>query len=140
MDPELGRYSGEGNGYTLQYSGLENSMDCIVNGVRKSRTGLSDFHFHFSPSGGSVVKNLPASARDMGSIPGPGTKFPHAAEQLSLHAATSEFTCPKVCALQREATTMRSPHNTTVPLIVTRESLCAATKSPSTKRKTQCRH
>ena len=31
--------------YTLQYSGLENSMDCIVHGVTKSRTQLSDFHF-----------------------------------------------------------------------------------------------
>ena len=28
--PELGRSSGEGKGYPLQYSGLENSMDCIV--------------------------------------------------------------------------------------------------------------
>ena len=30
----------------LQYSGLENSMDCIFHGVAKSRTGLNDFHFH----------------------------------------------------------------------------------------------
>ena len=29
---------GEGNGYPLQYSGLENSMDCIVQGVTKSWT------------------------------------------------------------------------------------------------------
>ena len=36
---------GEGKGYPLQYSGLENSMDCIVHGVTKSRTRLSDFHF-----------------------------------------------------------------------------------------------
>ena len=28
--PGLGRYSGEGQGYPLQYSGLQNSMDCIV--------------------------------------------------------------------------------------------------------------
>ena len=35
--PELGRSPGEGNGYSLQYSGLENSMDCIVYGVIKSR-------------------------------------------------------------------------------------------------------
>ena len=32
---------GEGKGYSLQYSGLENFMDCIVHGVAKSRTGLS---------------------------------------------------------------------------------------------------
>ena len=43
--PGLGRSPGEGKGYPLQYSGLENSMDCIVHGMAKSRTGLSDFHF-----------------------------------------------------------------------------------------------
>ena len=42
--PGLGRFSGEGKGYPLQYSGLENSMDCIVHGVAKSQTRLSDFH------------------------------------------------------------------------------------------------
>ena len=31
--PELGGSPGEGKGYPLQYSGLENSMDCIVHGV-----------------------------------------------------------------------------------------------------------
>ena len=36
--PELGRSPGEGKGYTFQYSVLENSMDCIVHGVTKSRT------------------------------------------------------------------------------------------------------
>ena len=41
-----GRSAGEGKGYPLQYSGLENSMDCIVHGVTKSWTKLSDFHFH----------------------------------------------------------------------------------------------
>ena len=46
--PGLGRYPGEENGYPLQYSGLENSMDCIVHRVTKSQTRLSDFHFHFS--------------------------------------------------------------------------------------------
>ena len=33
--PGLGRYPGEGKAYPLQYSDLENSMDCIVHGVRK---------------------------------------------------------------------------------------------------------
>ena len=42
--PGLGRSPGEGKGYPLQYSGLENFMDCIVHGVAKSQTGLSDFH------------------------------------------------------------------------------------------------
>ena len=45
--PGLGRSPGEGKGYSLQYSGLENSMDCIVHGVPKSWTWLSGFHFHF---------------------------------------------------------------------------------------------
>ena len=44
--PGLGRSPGEGKGYPLQYSGLENSMDCTVHGVMKSRTRLSNFHFH----------------------------------------------------------------------------------------------
>ena len=42
----LGRSPGEGKRSPLQYSGLENSMECIVHGVTKSRTRLSDFHFH----------------------------------------------------------------------------------------------
>ena len=46
--PGLGRSTGEGKGYPLQYSGLENPMDCIVHGVSKSQTWLSNFHFHFT--------------------------------------------------------------------------------------------
>ena len=39
---------GEGKGYSLQYSGLDSSMDCIVHGVAKSQTRLSDVDFtHF---------------------------------------------------------------------------------------------
>ena len=44
--PGLGRSSGERKGYPLQYSGLENSMDCIVHGVTKSLIWSSNFHFH----------------------------------------------------------------------------------------------
>ena len=43
--PGLGRSPREGNNYPLQCSGLENSMDCIVHGVAKSQTWLSNFHF-----------------------------------------------------------------------------------------------
>ena len=43
--PELGRSPGEGKGYPLQYSGLENSMNCTVHGVAKSWTQLRKFHF-----------------------------------------------------------------------------------------------
>ena len=44
--PGLGRSPGEGKGYPLQCSGLENSMDSIVHGVTKSRTQLNDLPFH----------------------------------------------------------------------------------------------
>ena len=53
--PGLGRSPGEGKGYPLQYSGLENSMDCVVHGVTKSPTRLRDFHFHYLEE----VKNVP---------------------------------------------------------------------------------
>ena len=33
--PGLGRSAGEGVGYPLQYSGLENSIDCMVHGIAK---------------------------------------------------------------------------------------------------------
>ena len=39
--PGLGRSPGEENSYTLQYSGLENSMNCRVYRVTKSHTRLS---------------------------------------------------------------------------------------------------
>ena len=45
--PGLGRSPGEEKSYPLQYCGLENFMGCIVHGVSKSQTRLSDFHFHF---------------------------------------------------------------------------------------------
>ena len=47
----LGRSPGEGEGYPLQYSGLENSRDCIAHGVAKSQTRLRDFHFHLLVTG-----------------------------------------------------------------------------------------
>ena len=43
--PGLGRSPEEGNGYPLQYSGLENSTDCIDHVVTKTWTQLSDFQF-----------------------------------------------------------------------------------------------
>ena len=48
--PGFGRSPGEGKGYPLQYSGLENSMDCIVHGVAEldmtEQLSLSFFTFH----------------------------------------------------------------------------------------------
>ena len=57
--PGLGRSPGEGNGPLLQYSGLENSLDCTVHGVTKSRMRLSDFHFQCASGGSSEVTNEP---------------------------------------------------------------------------------
>ena len=50
--PGSGRSPGEGNGYSLQYSCLENSIDggvwqATVHGVTNSHTQLSGYHFHF---------------------------------------------------------------------------------------------
>ena len=65
--PGLAR-CGEGNGYLLQYSGHENSVDCTVHGVTKNRTRLSDFHFRFQPShwgfpDGSSCRESPRQCR-----------------------------------------------------------------------------
>ena len=74
--PGLGRSPGEGKGYPLQYSGLENSMDCIVYGFAKSQTKLSDFHFTIKEQRAFqvalVVKNPAANAGAMDSIAGLG--------------------------------------------------------------------
>ena len=54
--------------HSLQYSGLENSVDCIVHGVAESRARLSDFHFHRALGVSQValvVKNSPANAGDV---------------------------------------------------------------------------
>ena len=45
--PGLGRFPGEGKGYLLQYSGLENSMDFIVHAVAESDT-TERLSFHFT--------------------------------------------------------------------------------------------
>ena len=52
--PGLGRSPGGGNGYPLQYSCLENSMDrgawkAMVHGATKSQIQLSNFHFQGVP-------------------------------------------------------------------------------------------
>ena len=50
--------------------------------------------------GGPGVKNLTANAGDMGSIPGLGTKIPHAERQLSPCAPTTEPTCSRAFLTQ----------------------------------------
>ena len=54
--PWLGRSPGEGNVNLLQYSCLENSMDCIVHGITKSQTKP----FFKASLVAQTVKNLPA--------------------------------------------------------------------------------
>ena len=58
--PGLGRSPGEGKGYPLQYSGPENSMDCIVHGVGKSWTRLKRLSSGSSgsESGASLITQL----------------------------------------------------------------------------------
>ena len=59
--PGLGRSPGEGKGYPFQYSGLENSMDCISHGGNKEsdtteRLSLSSdyLRFFFFPLDGDL--------------------------------------------------------------------------------------
>ena len=49
---------GEGKGYLLQCSDVENPMDCIVYGVTKSQTRLSDFHFICNSKIKSLLENI----------------------------------------------------------------------------------
>ena len=54
-------------------------------------THLKNIKYRDFP-GGPMVKNPPSNEGDAGSIPGWGTKIPHAAGQLSPHATTTEPT------------------------------------------------
>ena len=77
----LGFPGGSAGKESLQYSGLENSMDCIVHGVTKSQTQLRNFHFlslywvfiiNEGFPGGSDGKESTCNTGDMGLIPGLG--------------------------------------------------------------------
>ena len=97
--PELGRSPGEGKGYPLQQSGLENSTDCIVNGVAKSWDTTEPLSLSLSGGterkgeehrvgiragfpGGSAGKESTCNAGDLGLItglrrsPGEGKSYP----------------------------------------------------------------
>ena len=100
--PGLGRSPGEGKGYPLQYSGLENSTDCIVHGVVKSQTRLSNFHFHFLISHPkrwcceSASLNIPANLENSAVATG--------LEKVSFHFNPKERQCQRKFKL---------PHNCT---------------------------
>ena len=55
-----------------------------------SPSNALSFHQSRDLPGGPVVKNPPANAGDTGSIPGPGTKIPHALGHRSPCATTTE--------------------------------------------------
>jgi len=56
--PGLGKSFGEGKGYPLQYSGLDNPRDCILHRVAKSRIWLTDFQFLFCFMGSPKIRQL----------------------------------------------------------------------------------
>ena len=71
------------------------------------------FKFRFLTSwrgdfpGGPVVKNLPVTAEDPGSIPDPGPKIPYPMRQLSPCTATTEAHVPRAHALQWQKSPQR---------------------------------
>ena len=71
---------------------------------------------------GPVVKKPPASARNMGPIPGLG-RSPYALELLSLYATTTVPVLSSLRVASREATATRSPST------AMREDLCVAVKT-----------
>ena len=82
-----------------------------------------------------MVKNLPSNAGDAGSIPGRGTKIPHAAGHLSLHATTTELArlnwSPRA-ANYRAHTLWNSHHNER------RENPHATTREKLTRHNKRC--
>ena len=69
MIPGLGISPGEGNGYPLQYSGLENSMDCTLHGGRKESDATEPFTH---PQGISVNVKSTDTSEGLRAMPGCG--------------------------------------------------------------------
>ena len=67
-----------------------------------SVTNLLQKKLHWDSPGGPVVKNLPANAGDMGSIPGWGTKILQAGGQPRPHSATTALVLSTACTSQLE--------------------------------------
>ena len=66
--------------------GLGNQLEGYQLSLRSSWSQMQAWGF----PGGAAVRNLPCNAGDMGSIPGQGTRIPHALEPLSQRATTTE--------------------------------------------------
>ena len=84
--------------------------------------------------GAPVVKNLPANAGDTGSNPSPG-KIPHATEQPSPGATTTEPMCPGAFVPQQEKPPQRESftlQQETSPLWLHLEKAHAQHQRPST--------
>ena len=79
--------------------GLKSNLEYIQERIKE--------YFRDFP-GGPVVENPPSNAGDAGSIPGRGTRIPHAMGLLSPCAATTEPALSGACMPQLE-----SPHATT---------------------------
>ena len=105
------------------YFPIEECIGIILFGRMKSR----DF------SGGTVVKNPPVNAGNMGSIPQSG-KLPRTMVQPNRRASTIEarWVCSP-CSAKREATAVRSPWESGL-LITTGESLLTALKTQGSKQ------
>ena len=86
--PGLGRSPGEGKGYLLQCSGLENPMDSIVHVVAKSRTCLRRLHSHLSFVDGQTEKLNGCMVSSEGQVLGP---------RLVYMSSFSLFTFPQLC-------------------------------------------
>ena len=95
FDPWVRKIPWRRESYPLQYSGLENSMDCTVHGVAKSQTRLSDFHFHCQWRQHRLHPFSGKSTRDSGNKA-------HASQLRSPRAATTEAWELRASAPQQE--------------------------------------
>ena len=105
----LGRSPGEGIGYPLQYSGLENSMDSVVHGLTKSQTRLSNCHylsedfftFHSSTACLSLFLSLPLHLSPF---------FSFSQEEHSSHTDIPKVLCPLHLQLLTPRHALFTPH------------------------------
>ena len=108
--PGLGLSSGEGKVYPLQYSGLENSIDCKVHGVTKNRhTWLSNLQLHFT----SPILVL-FSLNPFGSLLVFYVKT--VSQPATLHRRDSAYICNLVPVLQ-ENWTVSNKHHTSMSFL-----------------------
>ena len=108
--PGLGRSPVEGKSYPLLYSGLENSMDCIVHAVAKSWTRLNDF---LTLCGGPMAKTQYSQCRGH-SPPDWGTKIPNAATKTQ-HSQIWLFYKVRACSVTQSCLTLQDSMDCSLP-------------------------